>query len=227
MNHAVKIAPSILAADFARLGEQIQSAEAAGADWIHVDVMDGQFVPNLSMGPQVVQTLRPVTSLPLDVHLMVAQPERFLESFAAAGADHITVHIEATPHIHRALQMIHDLGKIAGVAINPGTPVEALVEVAGDVDLVLVLSVNPGFGGQHFIERSLDKAARVRARLEVAGNSKADILLDGGVQPGNVSRIVAAGGTVLVAGTSVFQTDLGVAGAIANLRQAALRPTAS
>ena len=226
MSHAVKIAPSILAADFTRLGEQVQTAQAAGADWIHIDVMDGQFVPTLSMGPQVVRALRPVTDLPIDVHLMVVQPERFVEVFASAGADRLIVHVEATPHIHRALQMVRNLGKSVGVALNPGTPVEALAEISGMVDEVLVMSVDPGYGGQRFIEQSLGKTARVRALLDAAGNNGAEILLDGGVNQANASQIAAAGGTVLVAGTSIFQTDLGVAGAIANLRQA-VQPTAA
>lgn len=221
MNHAVKIAPSVLAADFARLGDQVLAAQAAGADWIHVDVMDGQFVPNLSMGPQVVRALQLVTDLPLDVHLMVERPERFVETFAAAGADHIIVHVEATPHIHRALHMIRELGKRPGVALNPGTPVEALSEIIDMVDEVLVMSVNPGFGGQPFIIHALDKTERVRRMLESAGNDKADVILDGGVEPGHAAQIVAAGGTVLVAGTSVFQSELGIAASIANLRQAA------
>jgi ribulose-phosphate 3-epimerase len=173
------------------------------------------------MGPQIVGALQPATDLPLDVHLMVVQPERFVEAFAAAGADHIIVHVEATPHIHRALHMIRDLGKRPGVALNPGTPVEALSEIIDMVDEVLVLSVNPGFGGQPFIVHALDKTTRVRRMLESAGNDRADIILDGGVEPGNAAQIVEAGGTVLVAGTSVFQTDVGIAGAVANLRQAA------
>lgn len=221
MSQAVKIAPSILAADFARLGESVQTAQAAGADWIHVDIMDGQFVPNLSMGPQIVRSLRPVTDLPLDVHLMIVQPEHFIGPFADAGANSINVHVEATPHIHRALHMIRERGLRTGVAINPGTPVEALAEVAAEVDIVLVMSVDPGFGGQLFIESMLDKVRRIRALLQGVGNGNADITLDGGVEPGNTAAIVAAGGTVLVAGSSVFRAEVGIQGAVANLRQAA------
>lgn len=211
MSPAIRIAPSILAADFSRLGEQIQAAEAAGADQIHVDVMDGHFVPNITMGPVVVNSIRPVTKLPLDVHLMVERPERFLKDFADAGADWLTVHVEATPHTHRAIQMIRDLGLRAGITLNPGTPASALAEILPYVDLVLVMSVNPGWGGQSFIERSLQKIAEVRAMLDVIG-SPADLSVDGGIGPGNAGKVIAAGATMLVAGSSVFgQSDIGAA----------------
>lgn len=222
MSPTVSIAPSILAADFSRLAEQIQAAEAAGADQIHVDVMDGQFVPNITMGPLVVNSIRPVTKLPLDVHLMVDRPERFLEDFARAGADWLTIHIEATPHTHYAIQMIRDLGLRAGITLNPGTPPSALSGILPYVDLVLVMSVNPGWGGQSFIERSLQRIAEVRAMLDEIG-STADLSVDGGIGPGNAGQVVAAGANMLVAGSSVFgQSDIGAA--VRALRDAALAP---
>lgn len=219
MSRSIKIAPSILAADFARLGEAVRAAEAAGADQIHVDVMDGHFVPNLSMGPGVVKSIRPVTDLPLDVHLMIDEPQRYLDAFAEAGASALTVHIEAAPHIHRAIQHIHSLGLRAGVSLNPGTPASALSEIIPYVDLVLVMSVNPGFGGQTFIERSLAKITEVRAMLDAVG-SAADISVDGGVVPQNAGQIVAAGANMLVAGSAVFGAD-DVSAAVMALREAA------
>lgn len=199
----VKIAPSILAADFARLGEYVQAADAGGADWIHVDVMDGHFVPNITIGPLIVEALRPVTQLPLDVHLMIEQPERYLPNFAQAGADSLTVHIETCPHIHRTVQQIKELGCKAGVTLNPGTPLSALEEILPDVDLVLVMSVNPGFGGQSYIPASTAKIARLRTMLDEIG-SQADIQVDGGVNPHTIKEIVDAGATVLVAGSAIF-----------------------
>src|SRR5690606_16511736 len=211
MSRNVKIAPSILAADFARLGDEIRAAKAAGADLIHVDVMDGNFVPNITMGPVVVKSIRPVTDLPLDVHLMIAEPDRYLEDFAKAGADALTFHVEATPHLHRTVQLIHNLGLKAGVAINPGTPASALEAILPFVDIVLVMTVNPGFGGQTFIEQSVGKIARVRAMLDEIG-SPANLLVDGGIDANTAGRVVAAGADTLIAGSSVFgRGDVGAA----------------
>jgi len=216
----IKIAPSILAADFACLSEAIQSAEAAGADYIHVDVMDGHFVPNITAGPPIVRALRRITHLPLDVHLMISDPMRYVPAFAAAGADVLTVHIEATPHSHRLLQQIRDLGVRPGITLNPATPAAAISEVLGDVELVLVMTVNPGFGGQVFIERTLHKIGQVREMLDSAG-SEAELEVDGGIGPQTAERVVAAGATVLVAGTAIFGASEGVATAIEAIREAA------
>ena len=195
---AIKIAPSILSADFARLGDQVKAAEAAGVDYIHVDVMDGHFVPNITIGPLVVKALRPITRLPLDVHLMIEQPERYLADFAAAGADILTVHVETCPHLHRTIQQIKELGVRAGVTLNPATPLNTLEEILPDVDLVLIMSVNPGFGGQSYIPASSAKIARLRAMLD-AIDSPADLEVDGGVNVETITEVVAAGATVLVA----------------------------
>jgi ribulose-phosphate 3-epimerase len=197
------IAPSILSADFARLGEEVRAVEAAGADMIHVDVMDGHFVPNMTIGPDVVRAIRPHSRLPFDVHLMIAPADPYLEAFAEAGADIVTVHPEAGPHLHRSLGAIKALGKRAGVSLNPGTPAEAIEPVADLLDLVLVMSVNPGFGGQSFIESQLRKIERVRSILDREG-SGAILEVDGGVKPSNAARIVSAGATALVAGSAVF-----------------------
>jgi ribulose-phosphate 3-epimerase len=219
-SHSVKIAPSILSADFARLGEQVSEAEASGADYIHVDVMDGHFVPNISIGPPVVRAVRRVTRLPLDVHLMIEEPERYLADFAAAGADNITVHVETCPHLHRTVQQIKELGCRAGVVLNPSTPVVALEEIFPHVDLVLVMTVNPGFGGQAFIEGMLPKIQRVRAMREEQ-SSQAEIEVDGGIGPETAHLVVEAGARVLVAGSAIFDAPEGIANAIAGIRRAA------
>jgi len=211
------IAPSILAADFTKLGEEIHAAESAGADWIHVDVMDGRFVPNISMGQFVVEACRRVTQLPLDVHLMIEKPEEHLETFAKAGPSGITVHVETCPHIHRTLQFIKSLGCKAGVAINPGTAVGAVEAVLGEADLVLVMSVNPGFGGQKFIPESLERIAHIRKQLDALGSS-AWLEVDGGVDSETILQLKKAGATAFVAGTSVFKHPQGVEAGIAALR---------
>jgi ribulose-phosphate 3-epimerase len=201
----VRIAPSILSADFTKLGQDIAAVERGGADLIYVDVMDGHFVPNLTVGVPVLRSIRKVATVPLDVHLMIEDPDRFLDAFVAAGAAMISVHFEVLPHLHRTLQAIKELGARAGVAINPSTPVGMLEEVAGMVDHVLVMSVNPGFGGQTFIPRSESKVQAVRALLDRQGNA-APIEVDGGVDPSNAARLVDAGAAILVAGTSIFGT---------------------
>jgi ribulose-phosphate 3-epimerase len=204
--HMIKIAPSILSADFSRLGEDIQAVDRAGADYIHVDVMDGHFVPNITIGPLVVEALRKVTDKPLDVHLMIENPDLYIDAFAKAGADIITVHQEAVPHLHRTVQLIKSLGKKAGISLNPATPVETLDVILDELDLVLVMSVNPGFGGQSFIPSALDKIRALRQRITERGLAT-EIEVDGGVKIDNIRQVVAAGADVLVAGSAIFNTD--------------------
>ena len=203
MPQRVRIAPSILSADFARLGEEVRAVTEAGADYIHIDVMDGHFVPNITIGPAVVKALRPHSTLPFDVHLMIAPVDPYVPGFAEAGADIITVHPESGPHVHRTIQLIKSLGKKAGLSLNPGTPVEALDFVLDDLDLVLVMTVNPGFGGQAFIEGQLDKIRAVRERISASGRA-IDLEVDGGITAETASRARAAGADVLVAGTATF-----------------------
>jgi ribulose-phosphate 3-epimerase len=220
----IKIAPSILSADFSRLGEDIQAVDRAGADYIHVDVMDGHFVPNITIGPLIVAALRKVTEKPLDVHLMIENPDLYIQEFAKAGADIITVHQEAVPHLHRTVQLIKSLGKKAGVSLNPATPVETLDVILDELDLVLVMSVNPGFGGQSFIPSALDKICALRQRITQRGLGT-ELEVDGGVKVDNIREVVAAGADVLVAGSAVFNTD-DYAATILALRENAISTTA-
>jgi ribulose-phosphate 3-epimerase len=206
MTGHVKIAPSILNADFGHLAEAIHHAEAGGADWIHIDVMDGHFVPNLTIGPPVVKSIKRVARVPLDVHLMIEEPDRYLEAFAEAGANMISVHIEVLPHLHRTVHAIKALGIKAGVVLNPATPVVSLERIAPDVDYVLVMSVNPGFGGQTFIPRSESKVQDVRLLLDRAGN-QAPVEIDGGIDLHNIARVVTAGARMIVAGSAIFHSE--------------------
>ena len=214
----IKLAPSILSADFARLGEQVAEVARAGADYIHVDVMDGHFVPNITIGAPVVASIRPLTSLPLDVHLMIEHPERYLSDFVNAGADIITVHVEACPHLHRTIQLIKELGVKAGVSLNPATPLSSIEEIIPHVDLVLIMSVNPGFGGQSFIPATLPKIENMRKILDDRKLS-AELEVDGGINADNASGIVKAGADVLVAGNSVFKSREGISRALQRLRE--------
>jgi ribulose-phosphate 3-epimerase len=224
----LRIAPSILSADFARLGDEVRAVEAAGADWVHVDVMDGRFVPNITLGPPIVGALKKVATRPLDVHLMIVEPERYVDAFADAGADVITVHAEASTHLHRTLQAIRARGKKAGVSLNPHTSEEAIRYVLGLVDLVLVMSVNPGFGGQAFLPEVLPKIARLRQMLDAeerASGRSIDLEVDGGIKPGTARLVAEAGCDVLVAGNAVFAAaDYGAA--VRAIREDAALPSA-
>jgi ribulose-phosphate 3-epimerase len=224
----IRLAPSILSADFSRLAEGIAEAEEGGADWIHVDVMDGHFVPNLTIGPPVVRAIRTVTQLPLDVHLMIEAPERFIDAFADAGADILTVHQEASIHLHRTLEAIRERGMRPGVAINPATPASTLEEILPYVELVLVMSVNPGFGGQRYVPTSTAKIARIRRELEARSLWGVELEVDGGIGPATIAEVVDAGASVLVAGAAVYNKQGTVAENLASLRSAAAsRPAGS
>jgi ribulose-phosphate 3-epimerase len=211
------IVPSILSADFSRLGEQVRAAEAGGADRIQIDVMDGRFVPNITVGPLVVEAVRAHCGLPLETHLMIVEPERYLEDFAKAGADLIIVHQEVSPHLHRTIAQIHHLGKKVGVAINPATPLAVLQEVLGDVELVLCMTVDPGFGGQNFIASTLPKIERLRAMI-IQHGATCDLEVDGGISATTAPQVVRAGANVLVAGSAIYDDAAGVAAGIARLR---------
>jgi len=213
----IKIAPSILSADFARLGEEIKAIDAGGADYVHVDVMDGHFVPNITIGPLIVAAIRPVTELPLDVHLMIENPDQYIPDFAKAGADIIVVHAEASTHLHRTVQLIKSLGKKSGVSLNPATSLSALDMILPDIDLALLMTVNPGFGGQSFIETCLPKISELRQRIDALGKP-IELQVDGGVKVDNIKQIAAAGADVFVAGSAVFGTD-DYAATIAQLKQ--------
>jgi len=215
-----KIAPSILSCDFSRLAEEIRAVEAGGADWIHVDVMDGHFVPNITIGPVITEGARRSTGLPLDVHLMIERPERYLEAFAKAGADYLTVHHETCPDLPAIVARIHELGVKAGVAVNPATPVDAVRHVLPDLDLLVIMSVNPGFGGQSYIPASTEKVGRARDLLDAAG-SRAELEVDGGIDAGNAGTVAGMGATVLVAGSAVYRHPAGAAEGVRAVRRAA------
>ena len=217
VDRIIKIAPSILSADFSRLGEQVAEAEQGGADAIHIDIMDGNFVPNITMGPMIVEAIRGWTTLPFDLHMMVDAPERYIDDFASAGADIITVHAEACRHLHRTVHQIREVGKKPSVAISPATPVAAIEEVIDDLDQALVMTVNPGFGGQAFIESMLGKISRVRALIEERG-LETDLQVDGGISASTAAGVVSAGANVLVAGSAVYNDRMSVAEGIATIR---------
>ncbi len=224
MTRPFVIAPSILAADFSRLGEEIAACETAGVDWVHIDVMDGHFVPNLTMGPVVVEACRRITKLPLDVHLMIEKPERLLDAFARAGADHLTVHVETCPHLHRTIQHIRSLGVKAGVTLNPATPAAMIEPVLHMVDVVLVMTVNPGFSGQEFIPEVLPKIAQIRKMLDALG-SPARLEVDGGASETTLPDLIAAGADAFVAGNAIFKHPQGIAAGVAALRTAMAQTT--
>lgn len=214
----IKIAPSILSADFAKLGEQVAAAAEAGADYIHVDIMDGHFVPNITIGPAIVKALRPYTDIPFDVHLMIERPPDYIRQFAEAGADIITVHVEACPHIHRTIQAIKELGKKAGASVNPGTSVDRLEDILPDLDMVLIMTVNPGFGGQKFIQNTLNKIATIRETIDMLGLDT-EIEVDGGINTETALKAVEAGADVLVAGAAVFNANESVKEALQKIRR--------
>jgi len=218
MANKIKLAPSILSADFGRLGEQVIEATRAGADYIHVDVMDGHFVPNITVGPIVVSAIRPHTDLPLDVHLMIESPEKYIQQFAQAGANIITVHVEVCPHLHRVVESIKELGVKAGVSLNPSTPLTAVDEVLPSLDLVLLMSVNPGFGGQQFIESTVGKIARLRRRLDEL-DAAAELEVDGGISADIAPRVAKAGARVLVAGAAIFNKKESVSQALGRIKE--------
>jgi ribulose-phosphate 3-epimerase len=222
MANKIKLAPSILSADFGRLGEQVVEATKAGADYIHVDVMDGHFVPNITVGPLVVAAIRPYTNLPLDVHLMIESPEKYIQQFVQAGANIITVHVEVCPHLHRVVESIKELGVKAGVSLNPSTPLTTVNEVLSALDLVLLMSVNPGFGGQQFIEGTVGKIARLRNRLDELGLA-AELEVDGGINAEIAPRVAKAGARVLVAGAAVFNKKENVSQALGRIRKSLRR----
>jgi ribulose-phosphate 3-epimerase len=218
-SRALRLAPSILTADLSRLGDEIRAAEAAGVDYIHLDVMDGRFVPNISIGPLIVSAVRKITSLPLDVHLMIVEPDRYVEAFANAGATIITVHQEACVHLHRQIHQIKQLGVRAGVALNPATPLVSIEEIINDLDLLLIMSVNPGFGGQSFIASSMNKVRRARILLDQRG-SLAELEVDGGISAAIIADVAAAGADVFVAGSAIYTPKTAIAEAVAALRHA-------
>jgi ribulose-phosphate 3-epimerase len=220
----VRIAPSILASDFGRLADQVVEAEEAGVDWIHVDVMDGHFVPNITIGPAITEAVRRATGLPVDVHLMIEAPDRYIQAFADAGADYLTVHQETCPHLHRTIQRIRAAGVRPGVAINPATPVESVAAILPDIDLLLVMSVNPGFGGQAFIPSALGRLARARELLDACGGEGTALEVDGGIDPTTAPEVAGAGADVLVAGSAIYGHPQGVAAGVSAIRNAVETP---
>ncbi len=215
----IQIAASILSADFARLGEQVSATQAAGADRIHVDVMDGRFVPNITVGPLVVRALRPITSLPIDVHLMIERPEHYISDFIHAGATSIIVHVETCPHLYRTIEQIKELGAKAGVTLNPATPLSSLEEILPEVDMVLIMSVSPGFGNQIYLPNSTGRITRLRQTLDGQGLTRVDIAVDGGIKVSNIAEVAAAGANIMVIGSAIFNQEASVAANIAVLRE--------